>query len=103
MDGVISESVLEVANYVAHFRESDLEESGFSLLNLDQYDDFQQGKHSFLSVVCTFLMNVRLGGRVRVQTADPSSHDYDDVESPTGTNGIGRVGGPCLMIVGPFS
>ena len=101
MDGVISESVLEVANYVAHFRESDLEESGFSLVNLDQYEDFQQGKHSFLSVVCTFLMNLRLGGRVnsRRRTRVPTT----TTSSNPGTNGIGRVGGPCLMIVGPFS
>jgi len=57
--------VLQVANYVAHFGESDLEGSGFSLLNLHQYEDFQLGKHSFLSVVCTFLMNLRPGGRVK--------------------------------------
>lgn len=55
--------MLQMAAYVANFGDTEnADRRGFELRRITQYEDFSLGRHSFLSVLCTFLMNLRPAG-----------------------------------------
>lgn len=49
---------MQIASYVKNFGETDLGQ-GFQLMKLQYYEGFMVGKQSFLTVLCTFIRNLR--------------------------------------------
>jgi len=55
---------LQIVMYISKFGKIVVDEEGFSLLKLKEYENFKVGRrHSLLSVLCTFLGNLRPRGK----------------------------------------
>lgn len=70
--------MIQTASYVANFGDAATGQ-GFSLTKIQQYEDFALGKHSFLSIICSFLMNLNPGFKKKKKKNEKSQPSFLEI------------------------